>query len=63
MMVSDDDAQNTARVRRFYAILPTVRHWNQDQIRDNNGGPPMPRRFRYSSDTNTRWLTVANWNR
>ena len=59
VMVSEDDAQNTLEYDDFYAILPTVRHWNQDQIRDNNGGRPCPEGFRYSSDTNTRWLTVA----
>jgi UDP-N-acetylglucosamine 4,6-dehydratase len=59
VMVSEDDAQNTLEYDDFYAILPTVRHWNQDQIRDNNGGRPCPEGFRYSSDTNTRWLSVA----
>ncbi|HLE56292.1 MAG TPA: UDP-N-acetylglucosamine 4,6-dehydratase (inverting) [Rhodothermia bacterium] len=59
VMVSEDDAQNTLEYDEFYAILPTVRNWNQDQIRDNDGGRPCPEGFRYSSETNTRWLTVA----
>ena len=58
VMVSEDDAQNTLEYDEFFAILPTVRHWNQDQIRDNDGGRPCPEGFRYSSDTNTEWLTV-----
>ncbi|HYN80890.1 MAG TPA: UDP-N-acetylglucosamine 4,6-dehydratase (inverting) [Gemmatimonadaceae bacterium] len=59
VMVSEDDAQNTLEYDDFYAILPTVRNWNQDQARDNNGGRPCPEGFRYSSETNTRWLSVA----
>jgi UDP-N-acetylglucosamine 4,6-dehydratase len=59
VMVSEDDAANTLEYDDFYAILPTVRNWNQDQVRDNNGGRPCPEGFRYSSETNTRWLTVA----
>jgi UDP-N-acetylglucosamine 4,6-dehydratase len=59
VMVSEDDAQNTLEYDDFYAILPTVRNWSQDDIRDNNGGRPCPEGFRYSSETNTRWLTVA----
>jgi UDP-N-acetylglucosamine 4,6-dehydratase len=59
VMVSEDDAQNTLEYDDFFAILPTVRNWAQDQIRDNNGGRPCPEGFRYSSETNTRWLTVA----
>jgi UDP-N-acetylglucosamine 4,6-dehydratase len=59
VMVSEDDAQNTLEYDDFYAILPTVRNWGQDEIRDNNGGRPCPEGFRYSSETNTRWLTVA----
>jgi len=59
VMVSEDDAQNTLEYDDFYAILPTVRNWSQDEVRDNNGGRPCPEGFRYSSETNTRWLTVA----
>lgn len=59
VMVTEEDAQNTVEYDDFFAILPTVRNWAQDEIRDNNGGRPCPEGFRYSSDTNTRWLTVA----
>jgi UDP-N-acetylglucosamine 4,6-dehydratase/5-epimerase len=59
VMVSEDDAENTLEYDDFYTILPTIRTWNQDQLRNNNGGRPCPEGFRYSSDTNSRWLTVA----
>jgi UDP-N-acetylglucosamine 4,6-dehydratase/5-epimerase len=59
VMVTEDDAQNTLEYDDFYAILPTVRSWNNDQARENGDGRPCPEGFRYSSETNTRWLTVA----
>ena len=59
VMVTEDDAQNTLEYDDFYAILPTVRSWNNDQARENGNGRPCPEGFRYSSETNTSWLTVA----
>lgn len=58
VMVTEDDAQYTLEYDDFYAILPAV-SWNQDQLRENDGGRPCPEGFRYSSETNTRWLTVG----
>jgi UDP-N-acetylglucosamine 4,6-dehydratase len=59
VMVTEDDAQNTVEYEDFYAILPSVQNWSQDQPMSNNGGRPCPEGFRYSSETNTHWLTVA----
>jgi UDP-N-acetylglucosamine 4,6-dehydratase len=59
VMVTEDDAQNTLEYDDFYAILPTVRSWNNEQARENGNGRPCPEGFRYSSETNTSWLTVA----
>ena len=59
VMVTEDDAQNTVEYDDFYTILPTVRTWNQDELRANGRGKPCPEGFRYSSDSNTHWLTVA----
>ncbi len=61
VMVSEDDAQNTLEYDDFFAILPTIRTWDENQKR--NGGRPLPEGFRYSSDTNTHWLTVAELER
>ena len=59
VMVTEDDAQNTVEYDDYYTILPTVRTWNQDELRANGRGKPCPEGFRYSSETNTDWLTVA----
>jgi len=61
VMVSEDDAQNTLEYDDFFAILPTIRNWDENQTR--NGGRPLPEGFRYSSETNTQWLTVAELER
>lgn len=59
LMVGEDDAQNTLEYDDYYAILPTVRNWNHDQYVEKNGGRPCPEGFRYSSETNSQWLSVA----
>ncbi len=59
LMVGEDDAHNTLEYEDYYAILPAVRSWNKDHYVEKNGGRPCPEGFRYSSETNTRWLTVS----
>jgi UDP-N-acetylglucosamine 4,6-dehydratase len=59
LMVGEDDAQNTVEYDDYYAILPAVRSWDKGAFLEKNGGRPCPDGFRYSSETNSRWLTVA----
>lgn len=59
LMVGEDDAHNTLEYDNYYAIHPTVRVWNREQPAATNGGRQCPEGFRYSSETNERWLTVA----
>ncbi|MBA3341090.1 MAG: UDP-N-acetylglucosamine 4,6-dehydratase (inverting) [Gemmatimonadaceae bacterium] len=59
LMVGEDDAQNTLEYDDYYAILPTLRIWNRDEVSGRNGGRPCPEGFRYSSETNDRWLSAA----
>ncbi len=59
LMVGEDDAHNTLEYDDYYAILPAVRSWDKDHYVEKNGGRPCPEGFRYSSETNTQWLTVA----
>lgn len=59
VMVTEDDAQNTVEYEEFYTILPTIRNWNHDEAQSNGRGRVCAEGFRYSSETNTRWLTVA----
>lgn len=56
VMVTEDDAQNTVEYDEFYTILPAIRRWSDEP--DKNGGRPCAEGFRYSSETNTKWLTA-----
>jgi UDP-N-acetylglucosamine 4,6-dehydratase len=58
VMVPEDDARHTVEYDDYFAILPTFQGWDTKQYLAN-GGRPCPAGFRYSSDTNTRWLTVS----
>ena len=52
-MVPEDDAHNTFEYDDHFVIRsPAVTAANP------NGGRPCPEGFRYSSDNNTRWLSV-----
>jgi len=57
--VGEDDAQNTLEYDDYYAILPAVRSWNRGDYVEKNGGRPCADVFRYSSETNTQWLSVG----
>jgi UDP-N-acetylglucosamine 4,6-dehydratase len=41
-----------------FEILPTFHEWASEAYIAENGGKLCPNGFRYSSDTNTRWLTM-----
>ncbi len=58
VMVPEDDAHHTLEYNDYYAILPTFYDWDAQEYMQKNGGKPCPDGFRYSSDTNTRWLTI-----
>ncbi|HUQ18259.1 MAG TPA: UDP-N-acetylglucosamine 4,6-dehydratase (inverting) [Gemmatimonadaceae bacterium] len=58
LMVGEDDAINTVEYDGYYAILPTVRMWDKDHYVKTNGGRQCAEGFRYSSETNTQWLTL-----
>ncbi len=57
VMVPEDDARYTLEYDDYFAIIPTFHEWDANAYRETNGGHPCPDGFRYSSDTNTRWLT------
>lgn len=58
VMVPEDDAYHTVEYDDYFAILPTFANWSLPDYVEGNGGRPCPDGFRYSSDTNSRWLTV-----
>ncbi|HXG51802.1 MAG TPA: UDP-N-acetylglucosamine 4,6-dehydratase (inverting) [candidate division Zixibacteria bacterium] len=53
-MVPEDDARNTVEYEDCFVIYAQSVNGNGRR----NGGRPCPEGFRYSSDTNSRWLTV-----
>jgi UDP-N-acetylglucosamine 4,6-dehydratase len=59
VMVPEDDAHHTLEYDDYYAILPTFHDWDRMEYLQKNGGKPCPNGFRYSSDANTRWLSVG----
>lgn len=58
VMVPEDDARHTLEFDDYFSILPTIETGDIKHLAESRGGRPCPDGFRYSSDTNTRWLSV-----
>ena len=54
-MISVHDSRSTHDMGDYYVIQPEFEWWSRDRL---DGGESVPDGFSYSSDTNTRWLTV-----
>ncbi|MCG6172598.1 UDP-N-acetylglucosamine 4,6-dehydratase (inverting) [Anoxybacillus sp. LAT_11] len=54
-MITEDDARRTLEFDTYYIIQPEFPWWLSDAV---EGGNPLPDGFKYTSDTNTEWLTV-----
>ena len=54
VLVSEDEARHTVELDDAYVIRPAHPWWSVD----NWAGPAMAEGFRYTSDTNARWMTV-----
>jgi UDP-N-acetylglucosamine 4,6-dehydratase len=57
VMVPEDDSRNTIDCDTYYTILPGFHDWDAEVVATNGWRRCEPG-FRYSSDTNTEWLTV-----
>lgn len=57
VMITEDDARHTIEYEDSYAILAAFHDWNPTPY-ITNGGKLCPEGFRYSSDTNSQWLSV-----
>jgi UDP-N-acetylglucosamine 4,6-dehydratase len=57
-MITQTDAINTLEFDDYYVILPSTPLWEVKLYSETFGGNHCPDGFKYSSDTNTRWLTV-----
>ena len=54
-MISVHDSRSTHDMGDYYVIQPEFEWWSRDRL---DGGQSVRDGFSYSSDTNTRWLTV-----
>jgi UDP-N-acetylglucosamine 4,6-dehydratase len=54
-MIPEDDARNALELDNFFVIQPQFPWWGAENW---TGGKRLPDGFRYSSDTNDRWLAV-----
>ena len=59
VLISEDEARHTIEMNDFYVVLPTHPWWESDNWLE---GRRLPEGFRYSSETNSRWLTEDELN-
>ena len=59
IMVTADDAINTAEFKRHYVIQPAAHWWDQARYLKDSGARRVAETFQYSSDSNPQWLTRA----
>lgn len=57
VMVAEDDARHTLEYDDYFTILPSFHAWSENDLA-TEGGRQCPHGFRYSSETNTHWLTI-----
>jgi UDP-N-acetylglucosamine 4,6-dehydratase/5-epimerase len=55
-MITEDDARHTVEFDNYYVIAPEFPWCPQEYIAQ---GKSLPEGFKYTSDTNTEWLTVG----
>ncbi|KHD85831.1 UDP-N-acetylglucosamine 4,6-dehydratase (inverting) [Heyndrickxia ginsengihumi] len=54
-MITEDDARHTLEFDSYYIIQPEFPWWSETYAK---GGKTLPENFKYTSDTNKKWLTV-----
>ena len=54
-MIMEDDARHTLEFDTYYAILPELSWWSQE---NNSEGKVLPEGFAYTSDNNKEWLKI-----
>jgi UDP-N-acetylglucosamine 4,6-dehydratase len=58
-MISVDDARRTLEADGFYVVQPDMDWWvGSPRAKGWESAKPLPADFRYTSDTNTKWLTI-----
>jgi UDP-N-acetylglucosamine 4,6-dehydratase len=57
-MVPADESHLTREFENYFVIRPSMTPWTSGDPWIEQGGKPCPEGFRYSSERNTKWLTV-----
>jgi FlaA1/EpsC-like NDP-sugar epimerase len=57
-MITETDALATLEFEKYFVIMPSMQLWDVKQYMKTFEGKPCEPGFRYSSGTNTQWLTV-----
>jgi len=55
ILLTEDEARHTKEYDTYFVIEPELKFWKKNK---KNGGQELPEGFRYSSDTNTVWLSI-----
>jgi UDP-N-acetylglucosamine 4,6-dehydratase/5-epimerase len=58
VLITRDDARTTIELQDCYVIQSALRRWGEGTSLADQGARPFPEETQYSSDTNSRWLTV-----
>lgn len=62
-MITETDSLSTVELADHYVILPSLPVWNVEEFLEAQQGSMCAPGFRYSSGTNTAWLTVDDLRR
>jgi len=57
VLISNDDTRNTVEFNKFYIVKPGE-YYHNETIDCDKEGRPCDKKFMYSSDNNTEWLSV-----
>ncbi len=57
-MITETDALSTVEFDKYFVILPSTRPWHVERFSEEFSGRMCEPGFRYSSGTNTDWLSV-----
>jgi len=53
-LITEEEARHAREFDTYFVIEPEFPFWSKDNL---DGGKPLPEGFKYTSDTNTWWLT------
>jgi UDP-N-acetylglucosamine 4,6-dehydratase len=57
VMITEDDARSTLEFDSYFLIQPAFAYWESRSDVNRAAGSPVPDGFRYSSESNTEWMT------